>query len=257
MNLAAQIYLRTWKKILRRPVTLSFSLVQPMLWLLLFGFLMQRYPIAELPEGIDYKTFIVPGICAMTVLFGASQAGIQIIRDIQTGFFQRMALSPASHAIMHGAKIAADGSRLVLQAMVVLFLSALLGASLQIHVFDFVIGLLALFFFAVAFGSLSCFVALRAKKQETLATFVHLVNFPLFFTSTALVPHKQMPEWLARIAAWNPLTLTVDLLRQALLPGTQFVGGSLLPLVILSVVFSALAVTGMKKSVSISAWEVR
>ena len=57
------------------------------------------------------------------------------------------------------------------------------------------------------------------RSPESMGTFVHLVNMPLFFTSTALVPHKQMPDWLARIAAANPLTLTVDALRSALLFG--------------------------------------
>ena len=80
-------------------------------------------------------------------------------------------------------------------------------------------GLLCLAFFAAAFSCLSCAVALRARAQESMATFVHLVNMPLLFTSTALVPHREMPGWLATVAGVNPFTLAVEAWRGALLLG--------------------------------------
>jgi ABC-2 type transport system permease protein len=249
---------RTLIKVARRPVTLVFSLVQPLFWMLFFGFLMQRYPLSELPAGLTYLSFLVPGICAMAVLFGASQAGVSLVRDAQNGFLQRMLATPAPRWALHLGKVGADGVRLVLQALAVMALGVLLGAALQWSWWPLFNGLAALLLFAVGFGSLSCIIALKARKQETLATFVHLVNMPLFFTSTALVPHKQMPDWLAAIAAWNPLTLAVESLREALLFGTAANAAfNLLPLAGLAALLASAAAIELRRGVTVSAWDVR
>lgn len=256
-NLLYTLGLRTWKKIVRRPVTLMFSLVQPLFWMLLFGFLMQRYPL-DLPSGLTYRSFILPGICAMTVLFGASQAGISHIRDLQTGFLQRILNSPCPMWAIHMSKIVADGSRLLVQAFFVLILGILLGATISPTWFPLFIGVLSLFSFAIALGSLSCIVALRTKRQETMASFVHLINMPIFFTSTALVPHKNMPSWLETISRWNPLTLAVEDLRNALLfQESASVTGHLLPLVVLAIVFATLAVRELKQGLMVQPWELK
>jgi ABC-2 type transport system permease protein len=85
--------LRSWLKTIRRPVLLTFSFVQPLFWMLIFGFLFHRFTLGSAYAGLSYLDFLLPGICAMTVLFGASQAGIAIVHDLQTGFLQRMVRS--------------------------------------------------------------------------------------------------------------------------------------------------------------------
>ena len=94
IHVLRETVLRTWLKTLRRPVLLTFSLVQPLLWMLIFGFLFQRFAL-DPGAGRPYLDFLLPGVCAMTVLFGASPAGIMVVRDLQTGFLQRMALASA------------------------------------------------------------------------------------------------------------------------------------------------------------------
>ncbi len=216
MDILWAVVRRTWAKALRRPVVLSFSLVQPLLWMLLFGFLFQRFPL-DLGANLSYASFVLPGICAMTVLFGSSQAGVGLIRDLQTRFWQRMLATRAASPLILGGKIAGDTLRLLLQAIIVLLLGVAIGARLDPQASASVTAVLALALFAIALGSLSSLIALRARTAEAMAVFVHLVNMPLLFTSTALVPSRQMPDWLAAIAALNPLTLTVDALRAALL----------------------------------------
>ncbi len=227
------VCLRTWRKTLRRPVILSFSLVQPLLWMLLFGFLFQRFPL-ELGAPVSYASFVLPGICAMTVLFGASQAGIGLIRDLQTKFLQRMRATRATGREILGGKILADALRLLVQALLVLLLGLLIGARLDPSAGACLLALLALGLFAIAMASLSSLIALKARTAEAMAVFVHLVNMPLLFTSTALVPARQMPDWLQAIAAGNPLTLTVDALRGALLFQQSPPGVTLLPLAALA-----------------------
>ena len=180
------------------------------------------------------------------------------MRDMQTGFLQRMLLTPAPRWILHLGKITADGLRLQGQALIVLLLGSFVGASVSFVALPLIVSFLSLFFFSIAFGSLSCVIALRARRAETMATFVHVVNMPVFFTSTALVPHKQMPDWLAAIARWNPLTLTVESLREALLfQSMPSFTSQLIPLFILAILMVALAITNLRIGTVISTWETR
>ena len=219
LGVTVAVALRTWRKTLRRPVALSFSFVQPLMWMLFFGFLFQRYPLELYSVGVSYVSFLAPGVAAMTVLFGASQAGISFVRDHQTGFLARMLGTPAGAGAQLAGKLGADVVRLLLQAAAVLALGIAVGARFAPEPRPVAAAVAALALFAFALGAVSCAVALLARAPEPMSTFVHVINMPLLFTSTALVPARQMPEWLQGLVAWNPLTIAVDALRAALLFG--------------------------------------
>ncbi len=219
LGVTVAVAARTWRKTIRRPVMLTFSFVQPLVWMLFFGFLFQRYPLELYSVGVTYVSFLAPGVAAMTVLFGATQAGISFVRDHQTGFLARMLGTPAGAGAQLAGKLGADVVRLLLQAAAVLALGVAVGARFAPEPRAVAAAAAALGLFAFALGAVSCAVALLARAPEPMSTFVHVVNMPLLFTSTALVPARQMPEWLSGVVAWNPLTLTVDALRGALLFG--------------------------------------
>ena len=233
--------LRSWLKTIRRPVPLTFSFVQPLFWMLIFGFLFHRFTLGSAYTGLSYLDFLLPGICAMTVLFGASQAGIAIVHDLQTGFLQRMVRSTRRPVWILAGKTVAEVTRLLLQAFVVALLGIALGARLRIDPLALLVALVALALFALAYTSLSCWVALETKAQESMAVFVHVVNIPLLFTSTALVPSSQMPTWLETLARWNPLSLVANGLREALVLGQMPDAANLFPLLAISAGLFALA----------------
>lgn len=217
MRILGALCCRTWLKTARRPVVLAFSFVQPGIWLLFFGFLFHRFDVGL--HRVRYLDLLLPGVCAMTVLFGASQSGIGLIRDMQTGFLQRLFDSPANPGAVLGGKLLADVVRLLAQAVIIGLLGVLVGANLRFTLAAVIAALAALGLFAIAFSSLSCLVAIKTGAPESMATFVHLVNMPLLFTSSALVPVKLMPDWLSAISRVNQLTLAVDASRDALLLG--------------------------------------
>src|SRR5918998_984070 len=241
LHIVRETALRSWLKTIRRPVPLSFSFVQPLLWMTIFGFLFSRFTLGPEYAGFSYLDFVLPGICAMTVLFGASQAGIALVRDLQTGFLQRMVRSSMHPVWILSGKIVADVTRLLLQAFVVALVGVALGAQLRIDPLALLVALVALALFALAYASLSCWVALEAKAQESMAVFVHVVNMPLLFTSTALVPSAQMPAWLEALARWNPLSLVANGLRETLLLGQMPEAANLLPLLAIGTLLFALA----------------
>jgi len=238
---------RTWRKTFRRPVLLSFSFAQPLMWMLFFGFLFDRYELVEFPDEVRYVDFLAPGVCVMTILFGASQSGIGWIRDHQVGFLSRMLQTPASPWAMLAGKVLADVTRLLVQALLVLVLALAVGARLAPNPQLLGLGLVALALFAIAFSCLSSAIAFLTRAQEAMAVFVHLVNMPMLFTSSALVPGKQMPEWLARVAAWNPLTLAVDAWRAALLGHGSIDFMDLGPLALLALALFVIAGRAMQR----------
>ncbi|HXO21653.1 MAG TPA: ABC transporter permease, partial [Thermoanaerobaculia bacterium] len=131
----------------------------------------------------------------------------------------------------------------------VLALGLALGAHLTFAPAALAVGLLCLALFGAAFACLSSAVALRAGAQEAMAAFVHLVNMPLLFTSTALVPRRQMPDWLAAVSRWNPLTLTADAWRGAVLRGEiPSLRGAVLPLAALALALYLLAMLQMRSA---------
>lgn len=240
---------RTWIKALRRPVLLSFSLVQPMIWMLFFGFLFQRYPIEWFGAEIRYLDFLLPGICAMTVLFGASQSGIELIRDMQTHFLGRLLNTPADRRLLLVGKLGADVSRLLAQAALVLLLGLTVGARISPSILGLILSVAALGFFGIAFCALSCTIALLTRAPESMAVFVHVVNMPLLFTSTAFVPRHQMPGFLASLSRYNPLTLAVGSLRGSLLSHQiPSLSESLLPLAALSLIFFGIASAALSRA---------
>jgi ABC-2 type transport system permease protein len=241
LHIVRESVLRSWLKTIRRPVPLTFSFVQPLFWMLIFGFLFHRFTLGSAYAGLSYLDFLLPGICAMTVLFGASQAGIAIVHDLQTGFLQRMVRSTTRPVWILAGKTVAEVTRLLLQAFVVALLGIALGVRLQIDPLALLVALVALALFALGYASLSCWVALETKAQESMAVFVHVVNIPLLFTSTALVPSSQMPTWLETLARWNPLSLVANGLREALVLGQMPDAANLLPLLAISAGLFALA----------------
>lgn len=247
LTIVGYLAIRTWKKTLRRPVQLSFSLAQPLIWMLFFGFLFQRFTTGYFRAGERYQDFLAPGLSAMSVLLGASQVGVTLLRDLDSGFLRRMLHTPTAPSTILFGKLLADALRLLVQAILVLGLGALLGARFHPSYFGVLSGLAALVLFAFALGSVSCWIALTARSHEGMPAFVHLVNMPLLFTSTALVPERHLPGWLAAIANYNPLTLSVDAWRGALTRGSLPSSTSLAVLLVLAALTFAIAVGAVSR----------
>jgi len=218
LDIAWAVCLRTWKKTARRPVVLVFSLAQPLMWMLFFGFLFQRYTVDSVSET-PYLQFLMPGICVMTILFGASQSGTALVRDMQTGFLGRMLQTSAPATAILGGKLLADVIRLLVQAALVCLLGIALGARIHPHASSLLMAGAYLALFALAYSCLSCWIALMTRSQEAMGVFIQAINMPVLFTSTALVPSHHMPPWLAHLAKWNPLSFAADTARAALLRG--------------------------------------
>lgn len=224
------LYQRSMKKSLRRPIAIYFSLIQPVIWMLLFGQIFNRIAGANAQAfgGKSYFQFFVPAVLLQTLLFGAAQSGIGIINDMQSGFLNKLLTTPVHRMAILLGRILGDLTRMSLQGMLIILIAWLAGQlqSERIRYEYGLVGVLGALAIALLFGlglaSLNVFIALKTRSTESTFLIANFLTLPLLFTSSAQLPVTLLPEWLQYVAKVNPVTYAIDSMR-VLLNGAQAV----------------------------------
>ncbi len=217
------IFGRWIRKTLRRPQFLFFSLVQPIVWFVLFT---QAFSsIADIPgfttltRAPNYLTFFTAAVIIQTVISSAMQSGMGMVTDIETGYMDKMRVAPIHRSAILMGKMLSDGTRILIQTAVIMAL----GFALGVTVATGVLGLLVLFGIAMAFGiawsGISTFIGLATKNSEATLMISLLTTFPLLFLSTAVMPKFFLPSWVQTVATYNPMSYIADALRGLIIPG--------------------------------------
>ena len=194
--------------------------IQPALWLLIYGEVFTRIHAIPTPDGIPYLAYLAPGILAQSALFIAIFYGIQIIWERDAGVLTKLMVTPTPRSALITGKAFAAGVRSLMQGLVVVILSALLGVALTHNPLR-LLGSAGLLVLGSAFFScLSMTIAGIALQRDRLMGIGQAITMPLFFSSSALYPTRIMPGWLQAISKVNPLSYEVDGLR-GLLIGTS------------------------------------
>ncbi len=201
----------------RQPWFILMSLVQPVIWLLLFGALFKS--VAQIPGfagAASYLDYLVPGVLVMTALFSCGWSGMSIIEDLDRGIVDRLLSTPIHRsAIIAGLNAYALVS-LVLQGLIIGALALLLGARFEGGVLGFaVLTACALLIGAIA-AALSDAMALILRQRESVIGINTLMTLPLTFLSAAFMPLKLAPDWVATVAMVNPVNWAVEAGRAAL-----------------------------------------
>ena len=206
------------QKLRHDPVELFTRVVQPVLWLVLFGQVFGR--LRGIPtEGIRYEDYLVPGILAQSALFIAIFYGISAIWERDLGILYKYLITPAPRWALVLGKALSAGVRGLTQAMMVYVLAMLLGVHLRHNPLDLAGVAVVILAGAAIFSTFSLIVACIVKTRERFMGIGQILTMPLFFASNAIYPIALMPPWLRSIAAANPLTYQVDALRALMLPG--------------------------------------
>ena len=206
-----------WLRILwRQPWFVAITLVQPVIWLLLFGALFER--VVDIPgfAGDDYVDFLVPGIVVMTALFSAGWSGMGIINDLDRGVMDRFLVSPARRASLVAGPMGQLAAIVMIQSLIIVALGLARGADLAGGVAGVAVLIGCAILLAWAIGGLSMAIALLARKEETLIGAVNFLVLPLTFLSTAFMPSSLAPGWLADVAGYNPVNWAIEAGREAL-----------------------------------------
>ena len=206
---------RLFVQLQRRPTTLVAGVLQPLIWLVLFGALFANAPEGLLPGGISYGRFLGAGVIVFTAFSGALNAGLPVMFDREFGFLNRLLVAPLrSRSSIVLASVLYITSLSLVQSLAIMATAALLGYGWPGGIgLLLVLTTLVLLVFAVTALSLGLAFALPGHIELIAVIFV--ANLPLLFASTALAPLSFMPRWLAWLASLNPLTLAIEPIRAA------------------------------------------
>lgn len=212
----SNLFLRQMRALIRQPFWLMVQLVQPLIWLLLFGALFRG--VAQLPGfGADsFITFMAPGMVIMLVIFTASWSGASFIEDMDRGVMNRFLVSPTSRLSLILGSLSYLAVSLSAQGLIVLGIGAAVGAEYAGGIRGIAITLLSAILLAVSFGSLSNGLALLLRKFESVMAVGQFLAMPLMFLSSALMNPALAPEWLQTAARYNPVNWAVSASRDAL-----------------------------------------
>jgi ABC-2 type transport system permease protein len=209
-----QRYLRA---LLRQPAWIVVTLVQPVMWLLLFGALFKS--VVNLPGfGADnYADFLTPGIVVMTALFSAGWSGMGILQDYERGILDRFLTTPSSRVALLAGQLAQQSLVTIVQSLIIIGLGlAVAGASFPGGVPGALVVILAAILLGMAIGALSDALALVVRKEETVIATVTSLTLPLSFLSGTFMDLNLAPAWIGEVAKFNPLQWAVVAGREAL-----------------------------------------
>ena len=221
-RLVSRIVTLCWvelRKIRHDRTELYTRAIQPALWLLIFGETFTRIHAIPTPEGVSYLAFLAPGILAQSALFVAIFYGIQIIWERDAGVLTKLMVTPTPRAALITGKAFAAGVRSIVQGVVIVVLSAILGVVLTHNPFKLLAAAAIVVLGSAFFSCLSMSIAGLALSRDRLMGIGQAITMPLFFSSNALYPEALMPGWLQAISKVNPLSYEVSALR-GLLIGT-------------------------------------
>lgn len=200
---------RELRPVLRDPFSVVFGLVQPLVFLALFGPLLIGSLGVSGILGANVWQWFVPAILVMTTLFGTGSTGSNLLYEFQTGAHERMLVTPLSRPSLLIGRALKELVPLIGQA--VILIAVMLPFGLTLHPLGMLVALALLGVLGIGLGSLSYALATAVRRQDWMFWLVHqTVLFPLMLLSGILLPLQNGPSWMQAIAAVNPLAYVVD-----------------------------------------------
>src|SRR5436305_2168239 len=199
---------RHLRELWRQPWFVGVTLVQPVIWLLLFGALFKK--VVEIPgfHGGSYIAFLAPGVVVMTALFNSAWSGMALIEDLNRGVTARFLVSPVRREALIAGRLLKEMVVVVIQSLIIIGLAAIVGAS-----FQSVGGVIALLVISAllgaTFGALSNGFGLIMRQEDALIGAVQFVVLPLTFLSTTFLAANLIPSWMRTVSDFNPVNWAV------------------------------------------------
>ena len=211
------IFRRQMRLALRDPAFVAFGVLQPILYLVLFGPLLTRLPAAALGSGsggtAQAYRFFVPGLLIQLALFGSTFVGFAIISDWRSGVIERYRVTPVSGLAIRSGRVLRDVVALIIQSVVLLLAGVAFGlrAPLPAVLMSFIFIVLV----AIGLASVSYAVALLLKSEDAFAPLINSVILPLVLLSGIMLPMTLGPGWLQGVARISPFRYIIDAMREA------------------------------------------
>lgn len=201
---------------LRIPIWIAVTLIQPIIWLTLFGQLFRR--VVELPgfEASSYIQFLTPGVVIMTAFFGAAWSGMGLLEDLNEGVIDRLLATPIHRGALMAARVLHAALTVSIQAGIILLFGLVLGARLPGGLLALPVIVLLAALLGAGFSAISNGLALLTRREETLIAVINFFGMPLTFLSSAFIAAELMPGWIRFIAQGNPVNWAIIAARDAM-----------------------------------------
>ncbi|NJK41603.1 MAG: ABC transporter permease [Acaryochloridaceae cyanobacterium SU_2_1] len=204
---------RLFIQLQRRPTTLIAGIIQPLMWLVLFGALFKNVPAGLFGTSQSYGQFLSAGVIVFTAFSGALNAGLPVMFDREFGFLNRLLVAPlASRFSIVLASATFITTLSLIQTLAIMALSYGMGAGLP-NALGLTIVALIVLLLVLGVTALSLGLSFALPGHIELIAVIFVTNLPLLFASTALVPLSFMPTWLQFVASLNPLSFAIEPIR--------------------------------------------
>ena len=205
------VFSRAMRLSLREPVWVVFGLLQPILYLTLFGPLLKGIAATNPGFGGDAWKVFVPGLLVQLGMFGASFVGFGLISEWRSGVIERMRVTPAPRAALLIGRVARDVLVLLVQGTILVVVALAMGLRAPWWALGF--GVVTVALLGACFSSLSYAVALKVKSEDALAPLLNGVILPVALLSGIFLPMTLAPKWLQHLSDANPLKHIIDGVR--------------------------------------------
>jgi ABC-2 type transport system permease protein len=235
---------RKMRALVRQPMLVAFGVVQPAIWLFLFGELFRK--VVDIPGfayGGSFLAYLVPGVIAMNAMSNNMWAGMTMIEEIERGTLNRLLVTPASRLAIMNAAVVEQAVSTVVQTLIIVGLGLAGGARYPGGVGGVVVATAAAVLVGVMWGGLSNITGMLLRSREAVIAVYTFFMLPLMFLSSAFIQPGFMPGWMQAIASRNPLNWEVQIGRSALSAAPDWAGiavrcGGLLALAVICVALS-------------------
>jgi ABC-2 type transport system permease protein len=202
---------RNLVKIRRVPDIMVFTLLQPIMFVLLFS---QVYGGSIQVEGSNYTEFLMAGIFAQTVVFGSTWSGAAMAQDLKDGIIDRFRTLPMSTSAVLVGRTNGDLVINAISMLIMMLTGFLVGWRVHSSPLEMLAGIGLLLLFSYAFSWVMCLLGMSVRSPEVINNAAFMVLFPLTFVSNAFVQSENLPTPLRIFAEWNPVSALVQSARQ-------------------------------------------
>ena len=215
------LLVRYLTKLLRNPILFGTSLVEPLIFLVIFSQLFQKLS-AFLPNvSGGYLAYLLPGIVIMSAFITSPQSGVSIVNDLNSGFLSVMLLSQVRRPAILLGRLLTDMLVVVLQCTVTILAGIAMGVKVYYGLPGVLLILLTAAFLEFALSGIFLAVGIATRKTETVNALTGFLGFLLMFVSSALLPTSFLPSWAQAFSSFNPLSYTADAMRELVLGGFE------------------------------------
>ena len=212
---------RQVRNLIRQPIWIAMMLIQPMIWLILYGQLFSKVPSLRGGAG-SYVEFLAPGVIVMNAFFGATWSGMAMIDDLKRFVIDRFMTTPVSRVSIVLSQIVRAGITAMIQALVILVVGLALGVRVHGGLVGWLVVFAAAALLACGFGGISQGLALLMRREESMIGVANFVGLPLLFVSSTLLATASIPHWMRWLMRFNPVNWGVQAAREPVLAGTDW-----------------------------------